>query len=403
MTTGKRRAERQLRSFARNGGNWRLKGLFLAGLPTTKVSAKDVAKVWPSGNKTDYRFLSRDYEDHRYYAPDRHLSLEEGSEDYRQLSDATQKSDWETEGIGSGSDKVGTIHMDKAIKRALAFDDSIEEFDTLWREQLLDTVIQGAQKNQVARDAATVINVDTRRGDHPRGSDDRFARKVSEGGAIRDDQEDFDTVSWDATKFGEGARATEELIDHALIDVIERHVEFIGRQVENQVNRVWLTELIDNADTGNDVDASAATNGEGIGAINEAIANIEDSDFEPDSMVTHPRYTQTLMNDDNILFANQFGSDEGIRQRMKFPLLGLEGFRSSGGVYDPDGSATWDYSAADETGAVVYDRDNIGIYMYRDIEVKDYDDPIRDLQGVNARAQFDAVIHQASSAARIQQ
>jgi len=81
-------------------------------------------------------------------------------------------------------------------------------------------------------------------------------------------------------------------------------------------------------------------------------------------------------------------------------LLGLEGFRASNGVYNSS-SGTWDYTSADETGAVVYDRDNIATYLYRDIEMKEYDDPVRDLEAINARVEFDNVYHQPDSAAAI--
>jgi len=390
------RAKRQLRNFARNGGNWRLKGMFLAGLPTTKVNPSDVAKAWPT-HKSDYRFLSEEHKDSGFTSPDRYLSVEEDSEDYRRLSEATKNGDWD-----DGPMDTKEIHLDRAIKRSLAFGDSIEEFDTLWRDQLLDTVIMGAQKAQVARDAANVINVETRTGDHPRAQDDAFAREVSEGGAIRDDREEYDKVSWDATKFGEGARATEELIDHALVDVIERQVQWLGRQCENALNRVWLNEMLDNVDTANDVVTTNPSN-KSLASINQAIANIEEDDFSPDSVVMHPQYTQVFFDEGNStipIAVNEAGDDMALRDRMAFPLLGLEGFRSSGGV--ADGSTTWGFSAADEFGAVVYQRDMIGIYLYRDIEVKDYDDPIRDLQGVNARIQVDSQWNQPSAGARLE-
>jgi hypothetical protein len=390
------RAKRQLRNFARNGGNWRLKGLFLAGLPTTKVSPEDVARAWPQ-NKSDYRFLSDEDREDLFVGTDRHLSLEEGSEGHRRLSDATKKGDW-----SEGPNGEQTIHLDKAIKRTLAFGDSLEEFDTLWREQLYDTVIMGAQKNQIARDAANVINVETRSGDHPRAQDDAFARKVSEGGAIRDDREEYDKVSWDATKFGEGARATEELIDHALVDVIERQVQFLGRSCENAVNRVFLNELLDNVDTANDVVTTSPSN-KSLASLNQAIANIENDDFAPDTVVMHPEYTQVFFDEGNStipIAVNESGDDSALRDRMAFPLLGLEGIRASGGV--ADGDTTWGFDGADEFGAVVYQQEMMGLYMYRDIEVKDYTDPIRDLEGVNARVQVDSQWNQPAAGSRLE-
>jgi hypothetical protein len=391
-------AKRKLRDHARNGGNWRLKGLLEAALPTTQVSERAMAKAWPT-NKSDYRMLSAESREHERYGQEKYLSYEEDSEGYRRLSDAANNSDFSEGGMG---EKI--IHSDKAIKRALAFEDSIANLNTLFREELFDTIIEGSRKQQIARDAATVFNVDRAKGDHPRGQDDAFAPDVAEGGAIQDDANNPDTVSWDATKFGQGARVTDELIDQGLVDVIEMQMEWLGRAGENKINRIWLTELLDNVDTANDVDASDEDN-RGVASVNEGIHQIELDDEQPDTVVQHPTFTKTLFDtaESNAIipFANEFGDDEGVRDRVAFPLLGLEGFRGSDGVYDPDGSNTWDYTGADETGAVVYDRDRIGLYIYRDLEMKDYDDPIRDLQGVNIRGQVDAVWHQPEAGARI--
>lgn len=394
------KARRELRNLAKSGGNWRLKGLYLAhpDIPSG-YNETDVAKAWPT-TKSEYRRLAApEGGEHENYAADKHYSLDEESRAFRQLSDAVEKSKFDEGPLGER-----IVHADQAIKRALAFEDSIANLDTLFRKEIRDTVIEGARKREIARDAATVFNVDRTKGDHPRGNDTVFAPDVSEGGAIRDDADNPDTVSWDATKFGQGARATDELIDQALVDVIEQQIEFIGHAVEMKINRIWLNELLDNIDTTNDVDASSENN-RGQASVNEAIHQVELNDEIPDTIVTHPTFVKTLFDtaESNAVlpFANEFGDDRGIQDRMAFPLWGLEGFRASDGVYDPNGSNTWDYTAASETGAVVYDRDRLGLYIYRDIEMKEYDDPVRDLQGVNARAQVDCVWHQNSAGARI--
>jgi len=387
-------AKRKLHSLARNGGNWRLKGMYLAELPKTEFSPSDVAKAWPT-NKSEYRFLGDGQQGHMSYAPDRTITVDEDSEDYRRLSDATKNAEWNDAGDGAKS-----IHLDKALKRCLAYGETNEEFNTLWREQLMDTVIEGSRKKQVARDAATVINVETNSGSHPRGENASFATEVAEGAAIPDDRENYDDVTWDTTKFGDGARATDELIDHSLIDLIERQVEWLGRKCENSLNRVWLTELIDNADASNDVDTSAESNRD-IASVNAAITNIDLADFEADTLVTHPRYRKTLFDSDNLVYSNRAGSDEGLRNRTYNPLFDVEMVNASNGMLDPDSSNTWDFDAADEIGGVVYNRDLIGIYMYSDIQVKDYEDPIRDLEGVNARINVDANYHQPASSSRL--
>jgi hypothetical protein len=390
-------ARKELSKLAKSNSNWRLAGLYLAHPEVPSgLSERELARAWPT-HKSDYRMLGADARDSEITAPDKSYVLDDDSRTYRQLSDAANESDFDD---GPFGDKI--IHSDRAIKRALAFEDSIANLDTLFRKEIRETVIEGARKQQIARDAATVINVDRQRGDHPRGPDDEFAPKVAEGAAIPDDAGEHDTVEWSTDKYGRGMAATEELLNQSLVDVIAQNMEYLGRQCENALNRVWLTELVDNA--GNTVDASAEDN-RGWAAINKGIEQVELSDFQPDTVVQHPKFTKTLFdtaeNNSIIPFANEFGDDEGIRDRVAFPLLGLEGFRASNGVYDPDGSSTWDYDAAGETGGVVYDRDNIAVYLFRDVEMKEYDDPVRDLSAINARLEMDSVYHQPDSAAAI--
>jgi len=390
-------ARRELQKLAKSDSNWRPAGLYLAhpGVPSG-LSEKDLAKAWPT-HKSDYRMLGATAKSNEITAPDKQYTLSEDTESYRQLSDATKESDFNDGPFGQ---KI--IHADKAIKRALAFEDSIANLDTLFREEIRETVIEGARKNQIARDAATVISVDRQRGDHPRGPDDEFAPEVSEGAAIPDKAGDHDTVEWSTDKFGRGMAATDELLNQSLVDVIAQNMEHLGRQCENAINRAFVTELVDNA--GATVDASAEDN-RGWAAINEGIKEVELNDFMPNSVVQHPEFTKTLFdtaeNNAIIPFANEFGDDEGIRDRVAFPLLGLEGFRASNGMYDPDGSNAWNYTGTDETGGVVYDRDNIAVYLFRDVEMKEYEDPVRDLEAINARVEFDVQFHQPNSAAKL--
>jgi len=382
-------AKRKLHSHGQQG-NWRFKGMLLAALDP-QVSADDMAKAWPT-NSSDYAFLSEAQKRDRRLAPERKLRLDEDSDEYRQLSQVTKESDFK-----QLSDGTQGLHLDRGIKRMLFSADTYTEVDTLWREQLLDTVIMGAEPRKIARDATTVINVETRAGDHPRGSDQIFADEVSEGGQIRDDREDYDTVQWNCTKIAQGANVTEEMVDHALVDLIERHVSWLGAAVENTMNRIFLNGLVDNAN--NDFDTGGSD--QGVPSLNGAITQVEVDNFMPDTAVGHPEYFQALFDDSNLAFANQAGSDDTVRNRTFNPLLGLEMFRASDNVYNSS-SNTWGYGADGELGAVAYDRSRANSYVYKDIEIKDYEDPIRDLLGVNARAWYDFQLTQPDAASTVQ-
>ena len=92
-----------------------------------------------------------------------------------------------------------------------------------------------------------------------------------------------------------------------------------------------------------------------------------------------------------------------VRERVFNPLLGVEHIGASDATYDDDsGTETWGFNADGEKGAVVYDSSNIHLLIEQDIEVKDYDDPIRDLNGVNARAITDTRYTQERAAATVE-
>jgi len=393
-------ARREIAKLARGDSNWRLAGLMLAHprVPSG-LSEQDVGRAWPS-SKSEYRKLGIDKKETPGLGPDKQYAFAEDSDSYRELSAYMERGAFSSD----GPFETKKVHSDRAIKRALAFEDSIANLDTLFREEIIETVIEGTRKAKIARDAATVINVDRQRGDHPRGPGFEFAPKVAEGGAITDDAGEFDTVEWNTTKHGVGMAATEELLNQSLVDVIAQNMEHLGRQCENALNRAFITTLVEDADAGNDVDTSAEDN-RGVASINKGIEQVELADFIPNSVVQHPKFTKRLFDsaDGNAVIpqANEFGSDEGIRDRVAFPLLGLEGYRASNGMLDPDSSDTWNYDNSGDTGAVVYDRNNIAIYLYRDVEMKEYEDPIRDLEAINARLEFDVQYHQPGSASRL--
>ncbi len=394
-------ARQKLYSHGRTG-NWRFKGLLLAALPGSGVSADEMAKAWPSsGQPSSYRFLGANPRFDPEEEANRRIVAQPGDEHYRVLTEyasesglpktlgAAKPKSLEGDAVGAG--------VDDMIKRALFASSTPEEVDTLFREQLLDVVIEGAKKRQIARDAANVLNVDTRKGDIPVAQDAIFAPETAEGAEIRDDGEEYTTVEYDAEKYGLGARVTDEMVRHAQVDIIERQISFVGEAVENTLNRIFLNELLDNAQNNFDTEGSQ----QGVPAINGAYGEVDGEGFIPDTFVTHPEYRTTLFDDSNIAFANRAGTDDVIRERVFDPLLSVEHYGASDAVYDGTAN-TWGFAADGELGAVVYQRDQIHLVLEQDIEVKDYNDPIRDLQGVNARVMADCVYTQGRAASTIE-
>jgi len=110
-----------------------------------------------------------------------------------------------------------------------------------------------------------------------------------------------------------------------------------------------------------------------------------------------------------------------VRERAFDPLLDMEHVGASLNSYDDTGknvggtggSNTWEFTDAsgnvvnDGIGSLLLNQTHNHLFLYNpngnDIEVKDYDDPIRDLTGFNARIHVDQDYSQARSAAVIKQ
>lgn len=400
------KAQRKLHAAAQDGRNWRFKGLLLAALDS-EISARDMAEAWPdSGSKSDYRFLSAVPNRNPEAEQSRKVVAERGEDRYRWLSDYAGDNDRVPKHLSSKKpkelgDKALGAHLDSAIKRTLFATDSYTELDTLFREQLLDTVMEGAQKRRWARDAVNVINANTRVGDVTVAEDDTYADDTGEGAAIRDDGEGYATIEWDTVKKTKGARVTEEMVDQANVDLISRNIERIGGAIENSINRVVLNEMLDNAANSFDTEGSDL----GVPALNGAVGEVDKEDFMPNGFVSHPEFRTELFDDTNLVRVNYAGNDEVLRDREINTVMGLEHYPASGGTYNGD-SETWGFSSDGEKGGVVFDNEHIHLILYNangnDIEIKDYEDPIRDLNGVNGRLWVDSDFSQERAAATVQ-
>jgi hypothetical protein len=120
--------------------------------------------------------------------------------------------------------------------------------------------------------------------------------------------------------------------------------------------------------------------------------------------VTHPSYRTTLFDDSNIAFANRAGTDDTIRERVFDPLLSVTHYGASSSTYD--GAEDWNFDDSGDIGAIVYDSSHVHLILYspesQGMIVRDYEDPIRDLQGVNARIHVDAKYSQERAAATVE-
>lgn len=408
--------KRLLKRFWRAPGNPRLKGLFLAAADGSGHTAKEVGEAWIDNPKERKRHLQHvEINDEtrtgriltvpatETYSPGAYGNIETTREN------AVARTLARKEFSGGSADSLGEdgkrflsgqkgMDTDKYIKRAL-LNNSVAELDVLFRKELETAVIQGAAPRKIARDAANVINVTKQSGDLPRGSDQAYAEKGSQGAPIRTGDKNFDTVSFTTERYGAGFEISDELIRQSEPDVLELLVRDAGAQVENAINRTFINNLVDNANQEHDT----AGSNQDVTMVNKAIEQVELQDFITDTAVMHPEFKTDLFEDSNLAYANRAGSDDTIRQREFNPLFGLEMFTMSDGAHNTS-NQTWGFEADGEIGAVAYQRDHAALVLWEDfdMEMEEYDDPIRRLSGGNVVSYADSVYRQADAAARIE-
>lgn len=399
----------QLTRWMEREGNWRFKALLAAEHPESPYRQEDIGKALLS--------LAENPE-----TKQRHLAKRPDSAWTQPAVRTLRVADFETQEYSTGPSSSAPykepeyarellgdskveqyLDLDQYMGRMLV-DEQTSEKDILWREQLLDTIVAGAEENKVARDASFVVDVDTKKGDHPIREDELFAPQIAEGAEIPTDEIDWTQQSWSAQKHGLGARVTDELMRQSLIDVMELNIRNLGAAMENALNRDYINEVVDNADSGNDHEVNPSNREVDVDDINRLMTEVEEQALGPsDTLVIHPKAKQGLLtqeSNNNLVFVNRSDSRDVLYGRNIPEILDLDtavSLRSN--VYT--GSNTWDWTATGEFGAVAYVRQQMFTYLYRDLETKDFSDPIRDLEGANVRGWWDTKVGNSSAFARM--
>ena len=408
------KTERRLKRYWREDGNPRLKGLFLAALDHTEVSPEEVGRVWITSPKERERHLSANTSHpatkaplSQQYTPGKHEDLKARPEAgvARTLARDEFSKDDEVDRFMAGEE---SIDKDKYIQRAL-LNDAVTELDVLFREELETTFIQGAQPKKIFRDAANVRNVNRRKGDVPRETDETYAKVGGEVDATQTGQEGQDTISFTCKKIHQGFEISDALMAESEPDVFESLARRTGGAVENTLNRISLVELIDGVTTTYDAGPGSDT---AVQALNGAITEVSKNDFpKPDQVVGHPEFEQAIFDDTNVVYANRGGTTEPLQDRQMGTIMGLTRWEASPGAYSNATNTltisstdhTFSYSSDGDYGAVAYGQEFFNVFIWQDfdMETKDYEDPIHDLQGRNVRTWMDAAWGQTDAGAAI--
>jgi hypothetical protein len=299
--------------------------------------------------------------------------------------------------------ELGTVFDGKPEPvRELLLSTAIES-TTLIQTEMYNTVIEGAEPFKCMRQALKVLPMTANTLTITIGEAGSYAGEVAEGAEIPIAVQDYSAVTFTAKKYAVRPLITKEMVEDSLYPVIEMEVRKAGAKLENTLNQLALTELIDNT-SNNELDVSVATGtapndyaNAGTKAIVRALRNCKADGFLCDTIVMSPDAEAVVMAE---FTPTSYVGAEAVASGRLPNIMGLKAFTC--GVADAS-SQTWEYNSDGDIGMVVFDSQNSSmIGMRRDITVERYEDPIRDLVGMSATMRCAVDTLQANAGARIE-
>lgn len=348
---------RKLHDYRRQPGNWRLRGLLLAAF----TDPATVGQAWPIGPRNEQPMVA--------------LASRGADTNERALARSQYGIDAITENEH--------VPLDVYISRMLTTE-SATELDVLWRDAIVDSVQRGADIRRNARDAATVTPVEARKGTVPIDDSTPFARTGARSASASFNETDYQGEDYDCETHDQGFAVTDAQVDQQEVGQIEWEIQRGGEAVENAINRQFINTLLD---SGTAYDSDQANNAASIKhLLMKASETAADEDFDPtDTVYMHPEYESELFGNNQA-----FGVSAPEDSAASYEALGHEFFTQSGTAYD-SGTNTYGFESDGDFGALVYGKAFVHIPVYRDVDVSEIEDPIRDIQGGVARAETDVV------------
>jgi hypothetical protein len=276
-------------------------------------------------------------------------------------------------------------------RRELLLSEAIES-TTLIQSEFYNAVLEGAEPNKVMRNALRVIPMKSNQQTFTLGETGGVLPVVAEGAELETNNQDYSPVTLTSKKYGEKGIITNELIEDAMYDIVALEVAKSGARAENTLNHVTLTMLLDDAGLEHDTDETD----QGFKAVAGARKAMKKVNRNPDICIICAESEFALITDSQLSYSSYYGGagvTPAVAQGVVPPLMGIKFTPSldpADTTYDCTSGMVWGYSANAEIGMVLVDSASLAavIGLRRDITVKDYDDPIRDLKGAALTMRF---------------
>ncbi len=273
------------------------------------------------------------------------------------------------------------------------------EGTNLIQTEVVATVVEGAQPAKAFMD---VLPIDRTKGETlkwPYGETGVYAGKYAQGAEIAIRTQDYSAADYDASEvIAQRPLISDTMIEAGKVDVIEEEIKFASAAVMNKAERICLSEILENS--GQEHDTASSAGNQGLKAVVKAATKVKGQNCKPDVVIMHPDAEGLCLAD--LVIPQSPGSDQVARS--SFIPDGYMGMKwRVCNVVDDSSTYAWAYAADTDIGMLVLDsRRAGGIYLPRDLTVKDYKDPIRDMTGMTITMRMDCQSHIANAACRVE-
>ena len=291
--------------------------------------------------------------------------------------------------------KDGTVESVAPTKvRELLLSESVERAG-LVQTEIYSTVVAGAKARVCMRNVFPSAKMNTDVMNVPIGSAFTYAPVVAEGAEFANLYQNYSYAALTAKKYGNKIPISKELVDDSKFDLVGIELEKVGAAIENKLNQLMLTKMLDGA--GNEHDCTGSNLG--ISAVISARQLVEEDGFYPDSLVMTPGMYAAVLGDYKPAY--NWKGEEVLQSGIIPDIVGLNPFVTN--VADDSTSYTWGYGTDGYIEGFMVDSKAAGILgMREDISVEMHDDPFKMLVCPIVWARFDASALNANAIARIE-
>lgn len=249
--------------------------------------------------------------------------------------------------------------------------------------EIYNTVVKGARKRVCMREALPMVKMDTDTMRVPYGTADNYAPKTEAGSEFPPLYQKYAYKTLQAETYGNQIPISKALYEDAKFDLLEIEFEKAGKNIENSLNRVGLTELLD----GSGLEWDTQGSNQGISALIRA-KTLVDAGFNADTIIMHPRAWGMVFSDWKPAYNET--AEQTLRNGVMPPILGMKAHVTN--VAEDSATYNWNYQADNDIGMLVLDAAASGLIgMRKDITVEMNEDVVKMLINPVVYARFDAV------------